>query len=204
MTKQEYAEKLKKWKERDFSWSQLSSFEWSADQWYRNYFLGEREPETAEMKFGKKFAQSIEDGTCEVKELLTTLQDKKEHPFRVKFGNMTLIGYADAFCDKSFKKLDEVKTGKKAWTQKRADEHGQFDMYLLMNYITNKIRPEEVDCTLYWIPTQDNGDFSISFVQPIKVHPFKTKRTMADILTFGSRINNAVKEMEAYAKLQSL
>lgn len=199
MTPKEYKERIRIWKARPFSWSQLSSFEYDPEQWYKNYFLGIRDASSKEMEFGKVFALSIEEGTCEIKELMERLPRKKEHPFKVVYAGIMLTGFADAFEDVTFDDLGEVKTGKKAWDQKRVDNHGQIDMYLLMNYITNKKRPEDVRCRLHWIPTQDNGDFTISFVKPVKVHTFETKRTMADILAFGNRIKNTIKQMEIYA-----
>jgi hypothetical protein len=186
-------------KTRPLSWSAISSFEYDPEQWYKKYVLKQEQPTSPEMEFGKAFAQSIEDGKCKVPILMQMLQDKKEHEFKVVFGGIKLVGYADAFCDKTFRKLDEVKTGKKAWDKKRADEHGQIDMYLLMNYITNKVKPDDVECTIYWIPTQDNGDFTITFVEPVRVHAFKTKRTMVQVLKFGERIKATVKKMEQYA-----
>lgn len=187
-------------RERPLSWSAISSFEYDKEQWFRRYVLGEKDEPTKEMLFGKKLADSIENGTCDVPTLLENLQKKKEHKFQVMFGPIALVGFADAFCEDTLRKLDEVKTGKKAWDQKRADSHRQFDMYLLMNYITSRIDPSEVECTLHWIPTQDNNDFSISFVEPIEVKRFKTKRTMTDILKFGERIQRVVREMEEYVE----
>lgn len=191
---------IQKWKARDFSWSQLSSFEYDPEQWYTRYVLGQKDEPTNEMLFGRDLATALETNTCNIPDLVKKLPFKKEHPFKVKFGDMTLVGFADDFDHESFLHLNEVKTGKAPWTQKRADEHGQFDMYLLMNYITNKIRPEEVACSLHWVPTKQNGDFSISFVEPIVVHTFSTKRTMQDILVFGTRINRVYKEMGEYIK----
>lgn len=193
-------EQITKWKTRDFSWSQLSSWEYDPEQWYKRYILDERDEPSKEMLFGRVLADALEHGTCEIPELVKRLPFKKEHPFKVKFGALTMVGYADDFDDKTFTTLNEVKTGKRPWDQKRADAHGQFDMYLLMNYITNKVRPEDVACALHWLPTQENGDFSISFVEPVEPLTFHTKRTMGDILTFGSRINKAYKDMEEYAK----
>lgn len=187
-------------KTRALSWSGYSSFKWDPEQWYSKYVMGIQPPETAEMKFGKTFAQSIEDGTCKVKELMKVLQQKKEYKFETSFGEIPLIGYGDAFCIETFRILDEVKTGKKPWDQKRADGHGQFDMYLLMNYLINKVKPDEVRAFLRWIPTQDNGDYTISFVQPVKVYSFETKRSMAQVLKFGTELQRTWKEMESYAK----
>ncbi len=187
-------------KSRKLSWSAISSFEYDPEQWYRKYVLGEEQKETPEMRFGKKLADELENGKCTISELVKKLPYKKEHEFSVMFGTINLVGFADDFDHRTFKVLNEVKTGKKAWDQKRVNGHRQFDMYLLMNYITNKIKPEEVKCSLHWIPTQDNGDFTISFVEPIQVHTFETKRTMHDILLFGQRIKNTFLAMEEYAK----
>jgi hypothetical protein len=185
-------------KNRPLSWSSISSFWWNKEEWFEKYILHYEQAVTKEMEFGKRFAQSIEDGNCPVPELMQYLTGKKEHPFNVKFGTIPLVGYADDFDDKTFRRLEEVKTGKKKWDQKRVDEHLQIDTYLLMNYITNKVRPEEVRCRLHWIQTEENGDFSISFVQPIKVHTFETKRTMQQILNFGMKVNKTYKEMQDF------
>lgn len=187
-------------KTRPLSWSSLSSFWWDKEEWFNKYVLHFEQTITNEMEFGKLFAKSIEEGTCQVPELMQHLTGKKEHPFNAMFGKIPLVGYADDFDPITFKRLEEVKTGKKPWTQTRANDHGQFDMYLLMNYITNKIKPEEVACRLHWLPTQQNGDFSISFIQPVRVHTFTTKRTMKQILGFGMKINKTYREMEEFVK----
>lgn len=152
------------------------------------------------MEFGKALAKSIEEGTCEIHDLMRHLTGRKEYPFDVSFGKIPLIGYADDFDPITFRRLEEVKTGKKPWDQKRVDQHGQIDMYLLMNYLVNKIRPEDVACRLHWLPTQENGDFSISFVLPVEVHTFETRRTMQDILNFGMKINKTYQEMQDFVK----
>ena len=189
------------WKKRDVSWSFISSFEYSPEQWYDRYVLCLPTQQSNEMLFGSTIGKKLETDPNFLPQI--ERHSKMEHPFQgVKFGSLTLVGFADTFCDKSFKKLGEFKTGKKAWDQKRVDTHGQLDMYCLMNWIQNKIKPEEVDITLVWMPTQDNGDFSISFVEPIEknIKVFKTKRTMMDVLRFGMRIKKIYKEMEAYVE----
>lgn len=187
-------------KTRPISWSAISSFEYSPEQWYKKYVLNEPQDTSREMEFGKVIGKKLETDPTFLP--MIERHSKMEHPFNVVFNKIPLVGYADSFCDKTHKKLSEFKTGKKAWDQKRADHHGQIDMYLLMNYITKKIKPEDVDITLVWMPTQDNGDFSISFVEPIEknIKIFKTKRTMTDILRFGQRINSVYKAMEDYCQ----
>lgn len=191
----------KDWLKRDISWSFISSFEYSPEQWYDRYVLHKSQHETSEMAFGKAIGEKLASDPKFLPQI--PRHSKMEHQFKdVKFGKLTLVGYADTFCDKTFKKLSEFKTGKRAWDQKRADEHGQIDMYLLMNWIINKVKPEEVDVTLVWMPTEDRGDFSIAFVKDIenKIKIFNTKRTMLDILKFGKRLNDVYKEMKKYVK----
>lgn len=196
-------ETIKKWAQRPFSWSQLSSWEYNHDVWYSKYILNKKEEDNKEMALGRALATALEHGKCDIPELVKKLPYKKEHPFKVNFNGIVLIGFADDFDDKSFKVLNEVKTGKKPWTADRVRKHGQIDMYLLINYITNKVKPEDVKCTLHWLPTSENGDFSLDFVRPIVVHSFPTKRTMRDILAFGARVNAARAEMITYIQSKS-
>lgn len=188
-------------KKRPLSWSAISSFEWDKEQWYKRYVLGEKDPESREMLFGKALATSIEKGQPLAP---VTIIGKAEHPFKVTFNGIPLIGFADNFCLNTYRKLGEYKSGKKAWDQKRVDEHGQLTMYMLMNYITNKVQPEEVDCFLEWVPTEETEDFDIKFVEPITVHHFNTKRTMRDIIMFGDRINKTVNAMQEYVKAHQI
>lgn len=201
MTKNEIKEKLDKWKARPLSWSQLSSFEYAPEQWYKRYFMSEEQYETEEMRFGKIIGEKL---ACDPDFLPDVPRlSKFEHGFRVMFGEIPLVGYADSFCEQTKRKLFEFKTGVRAWDQKRADEHGQISMYLLMHYITEKIKPEEVECKLIWLPTErrEDGDFkvTIKFVEPVIPRIFKTKRNMSDILNFGSRLRRGYAEMEKYA-----
>ena len=180
---------------RPLSWSAISSFEYNQDQWYRRYILNEKTPESAEMKFGKLLATSIEEG----KPLApVTILSKVEYPLATMFNGIKLVGYIDTY--EPHKALGEFKSGKAAWTQERADQHGQIDMYLLQLYIMHKVKPEKVKCFLQWVPTQANGDFTITFTTtPPTVHTFKTKRTMSDILKFAARINIVTEQMIKYA-----
>ena len=200
---------VEKLKGRPLSWSSLSAWEWDKKQWAKKYLEGIEEPPSEELIFGKLLAESIENGTCKVPGLLESLEKKKEHKFLARLGDIELIGFADAFCDKTFKVLHEVKSGKVAFDQKRVDSMGQITQYLLMNYLQNKIDPSLVDVTVFWVPTEkiekDNGDFSgsdynIKFIEPIEVKKFKTKRTLKDILLFASYIKKNYRDMLDYAE----
>jgi len=187
-------------KTRPLSWSAISSFEYDPEQWYKRYVLNEKDEASKEMLFGKEIGKKLETDNLYLPMIPRHAQMEQE--FKVVFNGIPLVGYADSFCSLSKKKLAEFKTGKKAWDQKRVDEHGQIDMYLLMNYITNQVWPEDVEVCLVWMPTQDNGDFTISFVEPIEsnIKIFKTKRTMTQLLAFGARIKRVYKEMEDYCQ----
>jgi len=188
---------------RPLSWSSISSFEYNPEEWYMSYVLGKRKPETKEMIFGKVLAHSIETGKPLVP--VTIIYPEKiekgknvEHSFKVMLGDIPLIGFADTFDHLQHKHLGEFKTGKNDWDQVRVDNHGQITMYLLMNFITYKVLPDDVECFLEWIPTYESGDFKIKFVKPVKIRHFKTKRTMSDVLMFGERINKTVEAMQRY------
>lgn len=190
-----------KWKNRPLSWSQISSFEYDPEQWYQNYFLGIKSKPNEEMLFGSKVGHRLEKDL----EYLPMIARERhmEYEFKATFDGIQLIGYADSFCDEK-KSLLEYKSGVKPWDKKRVDTHGQLDMYLFMYYLTTKVKPEEVSITLYWMPTvrKESGDFTVTidFVDDIEnnIKSFSTKRTMSDILNFGIRIKNTIKEMESY------
>jgi len=190
--------------ERPLSWSAISSFEYNPEQWFRRYVLKEKQEESAEMKFGKEIGKKLETDPT----FLPSIKrfSKMEHPFSATLDGIKMVGYADSFCDKTFKFLAEYKTGKREWTQERVDNHGQINMYLLMNWLINKIDPKDVETTLYWMPTQDFGNFDISFVKDIEknIKSFITKRTMTDILKFSIRIQDTVKKMQEYVDNKAL
>jgi len=183
---------------RPLSWSQISSFHYNPEQWFRRYILNEKDPETKELLFGKEIGKKLETDPTFLP--MIPRHSKMEYPFSATVSGIKLIGYADTFCDITNKKLGEYKTGKKEWDQKRVDEHGQLTMYALMNYISNKVKPEDVEITLTWMPTIETRDFDIAFVKSIEknIKTFTTKRTMQDIIKFGASIKETVEEMQKY------
>jgi hypothetical protein len=185
----------------------MSSFEYDPEQWYQNYIMRAKMVMTPELIFGNKFALAAEKR----KPLKpVTLLSQMEKPFKVMFGKIPLTGFADTYCRVSKRKIGEYKTGVKKWDQKRVDDHGQITMYCLMNYIMHKMKPEDLKLFLEWVPTikiqQENGDYSRfdyyidfdpSYDKPVH---FDTKRTMKQMLDFGSRINRTVLKMQEYVR----
>lgn len=192
-------EQLAKFKARKQSWSSFSSFMFDPEQWYKSYILGEK-PTSKEMDFGKEIGKKLETDPTFLPQIPRL--SKMEHGWDVVFSGIPLCGYADSFCVHTLKKIKEYKTGKKVWDQKRVDEHGQLTMYALLNFITNKVKPEDTEFELIWMPTEETGDFQIKFVEPIKdnIKAFKTKRTTAQMLQFGAKIKDLYRQMEQYIK----
>jgi hypothetical protein len=196
---------LEKLNSRPLSWSSLSSWEWNKEEWAKKYLEGIETPPSEEMKFGSRVGKKLETDPTYLP--MIPRHSKMEHEFKVNIGGIELVGYADTFCTITNKKLGEYKTGnvKNPWNQLRVDYHFQLDMYLLLNYITNKVKPEDVDVFLAWMPTKktETGDFKvvIDFVPDIEnnIKIFKTKRTMVEILKFAGYIKKTYKEMEKYA-----
>jgi hypothetical protein len=163
------------------------------------------------MVWGKKFASAIEqaklkhptDTILKIKMGKQTIPvhtySKVEHPFKVVFNGIPLVGYADTFCDETKRKIRDYKTSKVKWDQAKCDEHPQATMYVLMNYISHKIPPEEVEFVFDVYKTREHGDFTVSFAEPIVPTSYTTRRTMTDILRFGQRINKTVEDMITYA-----
>jgi len=125
-----------------------------------------------------------------------------QHAMKTTFSGIKLVGIADGY-DPVKKQLADFKTGKKKWDQARADETGQLSMYCLLLYLIDKIKPEDMELLIHWIPTKEVGDFSIDMVDPNVIYTFKTKRTMKDIRDFGARIKRVRNEMIAYAQSHS-
>lgn len=193
-------------KSRPLSWSAISAFEYDKEQWYNKYVLGRPDPVTEEMLFGSKIGKQIEKDINFLPEIPRARQ--MEYKFEAVYEGIKLVGFADSF---GFDELvlHEYKTGVKPWDQKRADDHGQITMYLFMLYLVDGIDPATVECNLHWMPTvrkqkyeKGTGDLkvSIDFLEPFKVHSFRTKRIKRDVMEFGMRINKTIKAMDEYCK----
>lgn len=185
-------------RKRAMSWSSIYSFiNYPKEIWYARYILGEKTQPSKEMDFGKAVGSRLELDPTYIPEV--PREKVMEYELHAKIGDISLIGYADSY-DEDTLTLREYKTGKAEWTQERVDQHGQITMYISMLMLRDKVRPEDVTCTLHWLPTEDKGDFTLGFRKPFKVHHFTTKRTTKDCLLFCADIIKIRKEMEQYIK----
>ena len=188
-----------RFKARPLSYSQLSSFEYNKEDWYRRYIKGKKDPPNAAMMFGSLVGDSIGTDTSMVPLLIPP--GVKEYELHAQMGDISIIGYADHFCPDTFE-LHENKTSNKLdrWDQRKTDEHPQLTMYALMLFLRDKIKPEHIDMQLNFIPVIAGGATMDKYrmPDPVVVHSFKTKRTTRDVLEYASYVVATVKLMEEY------
>ena len=161
---------------------------------------GESTP-SKEMLFGSKIDKQIQDDPTFIP--LLVRESELQYKMHFKMKDFTLIGIPDAIC-LTKKRLRDYKTGKGEWTHSRAHGTGQLTWYLLMVYMIHKIKPEEFECYIDWLPTMDTTDGQIAFRDdPVVPITFKTKRTFTEVLSFAAEIVKVRKEMERYARNHS-
>lgn len=187
------------WRNRPYSWSQHSAWEYDKFAWYDRYILGNSTPSTPALEFGKKFADSVEWGTPMAPVIIYPIV---EHGLKAKLDDLELVGYLDSW-DPENKKLAEYKTGVKKWDQKRVDNHHQLTFYALLHYLVDGIKPEDIEMVLQWLPTCVRADYSYGFVDPAEIHTFTTTRTMRDVLQLATEIKATRKAMEKYVEQQA-
>jgi hypothetical protein len=174
---------LLKLNSKPLSWSAISSWTYNQESWAKKYLEGIYET-SKEMDYGKVIDLKIQEDPTFLPKL--PRYEKMQYKMLVRMGGIDLIGLPDGVdLTTTQKKLSDYKTGKNKWDQKRAQETGQLLFYLLLLYITHKIKPEEFDCYIHWLPTRETGDFKIEMIKEDDIHTFKVKHTMQDILNFA-------------------
>ena len=189
---------IEKWKARPFSWSQMSSWAYDRDQWFRKYILGIEEPPNTAMLFGNVVGKSFEIGEPMVPKI--PLQEKMEYKIQLEMNGIPLIGYIDSWGPKT-KILEEYKTSQNEtkWHQQSVDEHGQLTFYGLLLLLQDNVAPESINMRLHYIPVRENGSFELELVNPDVFHSYSTARTTVQCLEFGDLIVKTRHEMEGYA-----
>lgn len=194
---------IKAWLLRPYSWSQHSSFDYNPEEWFKRYILGEEMAETPQLKFGKLFAEAVEWGKPMAP---LTVYRLTEHYVEAPLSDFKVNGYLDSYDRLKHDRphLAEYKTGAKAWTQKRVNEHGQLTYYAMLLWLRDKIKPEDIDMILQWVPTSLQKDYSYGIALDAEgkahVHTFETSRTMADVLKLVGQIEDRRRKMYEYAR----
>lgn len=190
-------QQIKTWKARPFSWSQLSSFAYSKEQWFSKYIEGHTSEPSPQMLFGNVIGAKL---TKDPSFLPSVLRYKVfEQELRGKIGKLNLIGFIDSFNPKT-KDFYEYKTSsnKGKWNRKSVQEHGQILFYKLLIWQNYKV---VANASLFYIPAEmlATGKMRLS-KDPVK--SFETNHTLKDILNFGAFIKKTIVEMEEYVKVK--
>ena len=192
-----------RFKKRPLSHSQLSSFEYSPEQWYNSYILGSKFTPTPAMLFGNVIGDAIGTDTSPIPELAPP--GIKEYRLTAEVEGIPLVGYADHYCPET-RVLHENKTSetKGRWTQGKSDKHTQIDMYLLMLYLSEGVPPESVTAYLNFIQTRPTGlGYRLHKEPKWKQFPLATK-TMADLDKYQEYLLATVEAMHDYAEQKAL
>lgn len=184
---------MEKAKRREYiSWSQLQLFEKSPEQYRDVYILGQDILVTRRILLGREVADRMaEEGEAmdeDINFLKVFLPDypEKEFPIEADLEGIKLLGKLDGFNPKKLV-IGELKTGAK-WTQKMADKHGQLTFYALLVWLKYGKLPK---IFLHWAETAED-DFGEIYLTR-RIVTFKTKRTLAQVILFSSRIRKANK-----------
>jgi len=171
------------------SYSQYTTFMASEKQYIKNYFEG-RTFHSKYLSFGKRFAEAVESGTDDKQflEVIAKLPkaQKHERKFLVDFEGIPLLGFLDGFTKGKEFIIDEYKTGKVPWTQKKVDKHIQLLFYAIMVWKEYGIAPDKIRIRLHWIETCEDTDGTLFFTG--KVKHFETRRTLKDIMIIYPKI----------------
>lgn len=182
--------------DRPLSWSAISTFQYDKEQFYDKYRLGNKSPDTKESLFGKMIGEKLASDPTFLPQV--PRRSIFEHVLRAEVAGLPIIGVLDSY--EPVVGFDEYKTGKKIWDQKRVDEHGQITFYFLLLYLTEQLTPDELEVALHWLPTMDQGDFTIGLINEKDVRSFPTTRTMKQLLEFGTFIHQMHQKMMDYVQ----
>lgn len=182
------------------SWSSMDSFiNYDKDEWYDKYVLGLETEPNPHIIAGRYIGERLSTDPTYLPEV--PRPEEYEVELSAKLGTINIIGHLDGFSMNRSKKLLEYKTslsGKK-WTATSVAKWQQIDFYCLLIWLTYKIRPEDLEITLTYIPVKQLGSFDIvRSDEPIVT--YKTKRTLGQILTFGAKIKKIHAEMTKYVQ----
>lgn len=189
------------------SWSQVNLWQRSKKQYADRYFYGKEGFTNSAMRYGKKFAHTVETGDAKGDELLDlaarvvpryeVAEYKLTAKLKTEAGDIPLLGFIDTAHDPPSKGLREYKTGKRPWTQKKVDKHGQLTFYALMVYLEEKKLPETMH--LDWLETEERrGEISVTG----RIETFETSRSIGDILEMTTIVKRTAFEIsKAYEEV---
>lgn len=179
------------------SWSQLQLFESSEANYIKKYIEGEEyEIDNSGLRFGKTIAELLDETRKPETEadylLLNALvryrnmEYERYVDFHTEYGTVRLLVRIDTYSDLDHA-FREYKTGRIAWTQAKADKHGQNGFYSFALYMDDGKRRIPMS-HLDWIETiEESGEVRMTG----KIQSFKNTKTLVDIMVMAQRITKA-------------
>lgn len=137
------------------SYSQYILWKQSPDRYKRKYFEGEDDFNTVETRFGKEFAQKLEDGGSHDG---VVPYDISEYEIKVELvPGLMLLGKLDGFREKDLgivelKTGHKNKAGKSPWDNVKVRKHKQLPFYCLL--VQLKHGSYNPDVVLQWLETE--------------------------------------------------
>ena len=190
------------WPREYLSWSQAECWRRGNSnghyEYFRRYLYGEPLPTTPQMRLGAEMAAMLEhrevatdDPMLEHYRHFMPKYEHVEETVRARYGGVPLLAKPDGFTLHGTPSLDpliiitgvslgETKTGK-SWTQERADEHKQIDLYDIVFWQKYGVIPEN---TLHWIPTYKDG--AGEYRPTGEIFDYPTPRTEAQLIESGA------------------
>ena len=178
------------------SWSQIEALN-RGEKSYLAY-LSKNKYQSWEMKFGERIHEGLKnDAKGKDFDFLRLWipqpeKESREVSMRYKIDGVEVVGTLDAiFTGES---ISEYKTGRTEWNQKKAENHGQFDIYILL---WQKITGERIrKGTLYHIPTiETSKGIPLSYEPP---RAYEIEKSDLDIITAEAKLKAAIKKWKEF------
>ena len=184
---------------KHISWSQISSLNWSVEQYKQSYIYNRRQ-DSIYLTFGKIFHEALEHRDKEVPKHLQLIRnqipetEQSEIEMTAEIDNIPILGYFDGFNNSN--EIIEYKTGK---TQNLKSWKSQLSLYSLLYYQNYNKLPKNVK--LYYCRTQFNENEQLVFA-PDKVQAFDFDIKLKDIMETINQIKKAYKEIKQICEFE--
>ncbi len=186
------------------SWSSYNAFvNYSKEDWYQSYVLGIPQTPNPAMIAGQIIGERLATDPTYLPQV--PRPEEYEPELKAVLDTIPLIGHLDGLSLKKFKGLEEYKTSMSdaTWTGASVAKWRQIDFYLLLVWLSYKIRPEDMKVRLTYIPVVMTGSFEvIRSDEPIRI--IHTTRNMSHILRFAIELRRVYKEMQEFIHRRQL
>lgn len=195
------------------SFSQMTKFEMSPEEYVRDYIYGQRFRPSKNMLYGSALATGLEDGEATGDPLLDLMaarlpklermdlpvEDPKgfEITFRegktakvpvLKTGNgsIPILALPDT-STADYTAFKEYKTSVRKWTQKMADQSGQITFYATAIWLARGYIPKDIELVNIQTAYDEYGGMTVTG----EIYAYKTERTMVDVIKMTRRMKDA-------------